>query len=233
MPLSYAFLSRAASAAALVVAAAGCAGPERLQSYVPPRAEVVSLVEWDYDDLRGGWRAEQAIGMDVLGADGERIGEIDNLIVGPDGVVRSAVIEIGEGIFGIGGTRLSVPWQEVEFGPGGASVPVDERNFRDYGLFRDVEAAAAPRSWKATELLDDYVRLAAGEAYGWVEDLVFDRQGRLEAVVVARDLEYGPGLYAFPYYGYPYGFDPGLGYYRLPYEPMEVVGVEPFDFGVI
>ena len=216
-----------------VAALSGCAEPAYLQTYVPPRAEIVSLAGWDYEGLRGGWRAEQALDMPVFGPGGERIGEIDNLIVGPDGGVRSAVIEVGEGFLGIGGTRLSVPWPNVDFVPGGARVPLSERDVRAYGLFEDVQVTEGPRSWKAAELLEDYVRLADGSGYGWVEDLVFDSHGRLQAVVVARDISHGPGLCAFPYYGYPYGFDPGLGYYRLPYGPLEIVGVEPFDYGVI
>ena len=56
------------------------------------------------------------------------------------------------------------------------------------------------------------------------------RDGQIAAVVVSPDVRWrSPGLYAYPYYGYGYGWHPGLGYYDLPYDRQETSSVKPFD----
>ena len=209
----------------------------------------IDLGEWDYEELyRSGWRAGQLIGANVIGQSGEEIGNVENIMIGPDGKVLSIIAEIG-GFLDIGDTHVNVPWNEVQFTSGAesAKVPVTEENLDQYSLFGDEEQlgrgaasrihrvddpATGPRVWRATELTGDYVRLQGGEAYGYVDDLIFNSDGTLRAVSVTRDIGYGTaGPYAYPYYGYGYGaFDPGLDYYGLPYAEGEVADVEPFDY---
>lgn len=213
---------------------AACADPPPLAEYVDPAVDVVSLSDWDYGGLRGGWAAEQLIGRQVVGAGGERIGEAENIVIGPEGRIASLVVAVDEGFLGIGGAHVSVPWSDVRLGAAEVRVPVSKANARQYGLFRESSGREGPRrSWKATELLDDYVRLRGGVEYGWVEDIIFSRGGEVQAVVVARDLPLGAGRYAVPYYGYGYGFDAGLGHYALPYGPAEFNRLPWFDYGFL
>ena len=52
--------------------------------------------------------------------------------------------------------------------------------------------------------------------YGYVQDLIF-RDGEVAATVVDRNAGYGTGgRYAYPYFGYNYGWYPGGRYYDLP-----------------
>ena len=209
----------------------------------------IDLGQWEYEELyRSGWRAGQLIGANVIGQSGEEIGNVENIMIGPDGKVLSIIAEIG-GFLDIGDTHVNVPWNEVRFTSGTESVkvPLTEENLDQYSLFGDEEQlgrgaasrihrlddpATGPRVWRATELTGDYVRLQGGEAYGYVDDLIFNRDGTLRAVSVTRDVGYGEaGPYAYPYYGYGYGaFDPGLDYYGLPYAEGEVAEVEPFEY---
>jgi sporulation protein YlmC with PRC-barrel domain len=55
---------------------------------------------------------EKFIGKDVYGMDGKKVGELDNLLIGPDGNVRAGVVEFG-GFLGIGEHRVAVPWNEL------------------------------------------------------------------------------------------------------------------------
>jgi hypothetical protein len=83
--------------------------------------------------------------------------------------------------------------------------------------------------WKASSLLDDYVLLENNEAYGYVDDLIFNSNAVLQSVVVtASNPDYDYGYYAYPWYGYGYpgyAWDPGLDYYSLPYTADEVAGI--------
>jgi sporulation protein YlmC with PRC-barrel domain len=209
----------------------------------------VDLRQWDYDELyKSGWRAGSLIGADVIGKAGEEIGNVENIMIGPNGKVLSIIAEIG-GFLDIGDTHVNIPWKEVQFTSGRESVtvPLTEDNLNQYSLFGDAEPLSrgvasqihrlddpptGPRVWRATELTGDYVRLKGGEGYGYVDDLIFDRDGTLKAVSVTRDIGAGEvGPYTYPYYGYGYdGFDPGLDYYGLPYDENEVGAVEPYDY---
>jgi hypothetical protein len=68
-----------------------------------------------------------------------------------------------------------------------------------------------------TELLGDYARLKTGQGYGHVEDVVFSQQGRMLAVLIARDAAAGSGTYAFKYPGQTGRWDAKMSYYGLPY----------------
>lgn len=58
-----------------------------------------------------GYRASRLVGAEVKNEQGERIGEIEDLVVSPDGKVTMAVIEVG-GFLGIGDRRVAIPMQQ-------------------------------------------------------------------------------------------------------------------------
>ena len=209
--------------------------------------EIVNLTAWQYDPLyTEGWRADWLLDNDVLGPTGEEIGEVEDLIIGPDGRILSLVAEVG-GFWDIGDTHVNIPWQEVVLGANFeyAQIPVSEETAEDYGMYvgRLTPTVAATdmvqvddvetgwRAWRARELIGDYAYLQDLADYGYVTDLVFDRAGELQAVVVEPDVGYG--VYeevAYPYYGYEYGWEPGYEYYELPYTEEEAAELEPFEY---
>ena len=166
----------------------------------------------------------------VYGETGEDIGEVSNIFVGPDDQIQSIVVEAG-GFLDIGDTHFRVPWDQVDLTAGteGVQVPVNEDNVEDFDLFGD-EPGTGPRSWRVSEVIGDYVRLEDGVNYGIVDDLIFDDAGELQSIVVNPSIGYGVGgYYAYPWYGYDYGFDPGADYYDLPYARDDIAGLEPLD----
>ena len=67
------------------------------------------------------------------------------------------------------------------------------------------------------------------QGYGYVDDLIFN-DGKIVAAVVDRDAGYGTrGRFAYPFYGYNYGWAPGNRYYDMPYNRDEATSIEPFD----
>jgi len=216
--------------------------------------EIVEISEWVYDPLYVDgvsveWMMDE---MEVLGAGGEEIGEVENVLFGADGQVLSIVAEVG-GLWDIGDTHISIPWDQVEIvGNESVVVPVTEETVDDYSLFTDayltaVEASAdiqevegdglgevttGPAIWRATELIGDYARLREAEEefvnYGFINDLIV-RDGKIAATVVSPDVGYGAsGYYAYPYYGSAWGVDDD--FYDLPYAREDVAELEPFEY---
>ena len=179
-----------------------------------------------------GWRASHMIDTPVRDADGEVIGEVHNLLVGPGGALRGVIVEAG-GFLDVGDTHFAVTWRQVELGPNLAylTVPVDEASIADFSLFGDDFAGAdisRTRTWKATELIGDYVVLKNGENYGLVTDLVFDQEGRLASLILGPDVAGDfDGPYSVPFDAA--SFDPGMNFYQAPYSREELAGLGVFE----
>ena len=214
---------------------------------------VVALNEWAYDDLySAGWTVETMFDeTEVIGPEGEQIGDVENVLIGADGQIMSVVVEVG-GFWDIGDTHVSVPWDEVTLGEtmDEITVPVTEENADDYSIFGprefffagdgdevaivDDSLFTGERVFKATELIGDYVYLTGDEEYGYVSDLVFDKNdGSMLAVLVDGSTIGDPGPYAYPYTGYHTDWHPGIVDLRLPYSAEEVTVVDTFDYAEI
>jgi sporulation protein YlmC with PRC-barrel domain len=215
-------------------------------------AEVRPLTGWNYEDLYAdGVSAEEFLDeVEVYGPTGEEIGDMEDLLISPEGEVIAIIAEVG-GFWDIGDTHVSVPYDEVEMVEGGAAVtiPVTEENAEDYdfmpGAFatEDVgqettpgvdDAIFAPRSWRASELIGDYARMRDGDTfvnYGYVSDLIL-KDGQVDGVVVQPMGAYGTGYRAYPYAGYDHGWgwDPGSPYYDMPYGMQTRDEVGDFDY---
>lgn len=231
-------LSLAITAVAIGSAGAYAASAQETAS-VRDEANIVKLSDFDVGQYRDGWLADTLRGSTVYGRGGDQVGTVQSIIVGTDGTVDRLVIETG-GFLDIGDKVFSVSWSEIDITPGedGIKAPnVSEDNLADFSLFNDRESAqTGPRSFRTTELIGDYVTLSGGEEYGYVRDLLFDREGKLQSIVVEPDVGYdSAGYYAYPYYGYgydySYDYDPGLDYYGLPYGANDLTDYEPFDYG--
>jgi len=216
------------------------------------QARTVEMSNWNYEELyRSGWRAENLMNADVIGRNGNEIGDVENIMISKDGKILSVIAEIG-GFLDIGDTHVSILWKQVQVASDGESirVPITEDNIKEYSFFGENglytkadtskkqqvsdDLTTGPRVWRATELMGDYVRLKNGTGYGYVDDLIFNKDGSLNAVVVTRDVGYGPaGPYAYPFYGYGYGFDPGLDYYTMPFAENEVARLDPYDYAAM
>ena len=218
--------------AAVTALTVGTAGPLAAQTDVVEQtdAEVVNLMDWDQTQLYQGWQVSELMDAEVIGAAGEEIGEVEDVLFSPDGSVDSIIVE-GGGIWDIGDTHFRVEWDQVTVNSmDSVTIPMTEETVEDFSVYRDWDDRAATRRWRATELIGDYATLKDVDQYGIVDDLIV-KDGQLEAVVVSPDVAYGTrGYYAYPYYGYGYGYEPGVDYYGLPYEEADIVDYDPFDY---
>lgn len=212
---------------------------------------VISLTGWDYNEIYADGRSIKNMLDDgvVYGPGGEEIGSVENVLFSTDGNVLSIIAQVG-GLWDIGDTHVNVPWDQVEIAGTRVTIPVTEETVDEYSLYADElitrqeatgsieqvddDVATAPRVWRATELIGDYVRVRDEDTlanYGYVEDLIV-RDTELAAVAVRPDVGWtgARGAYAYPYYGYGYGWYPGRPYYDMPYTVDEVGQAEQFDY---
>ncbi|MEX2479995.1 MAG: PRC-barrel domain-containing protein [Gammaproteobacteria bacterium] len=221
---------------------------QQTQQQVGQEPEIIALDTWNYDELYAdGWSLEEFVDeAEVRGPGGDEIGDIENVVFDEKNRITAVIAEVG-GFWDITDTHVAVPWDEVEVGAGleYVQIPVTEETVEDYPIYGeyslftedaanntrvvDDELATGPRLWKATEVLGDYALLADRAGYGYVEDLIIDDQGMVDAIVVSAASRYGPGSYAYPFYGYGYGFEPGDPWYDLRYDDSDVADLETFD----
>jgi PRC-barrel domain len=171
------------------------------------------------DALYEGWRSQQLISQQARRKNGDEIGIIRDLIIDADGRL-AAVLIAGGGTLNVPDTLYRIPWREVDLTPGQKGIAVDLSDGKrpHYALFPGTESVPTlPREFRLTEVLGDYARLQTGYGYGYVTDAVFDKEGRLIAVLISRDAASGGGTYAFPFPGTVGRWDPGASYYGLPF----------------
>jgi sporulation protein YlmC with PRC-barrel domain len=87
-------------------------------------AQAVQLVVVDVKALAKGYRASKLTGSSVTNDKGERIGTVDDLVVGADEPrVLFAILQVG-GFLGLGGHLVAVPYQSLHLdGAGKITLP--------------------------------------------------------------------------------------------------------------
>jgi len=193
---------------------------------VLPSAPTQAQDRWDYRPLYAGWRAGALIGADVQGLRGDELGAVRDLVVGADGQIRAAAVEVS-GMLGLGEAEFLVPWSEVEVGPDPDTVIVQAIDADVPGLIRNSAAIGrAAGAWRVSDLMGRPVHLGRRRAFGTVTDLVFGRDGVPLAVVIVPDGGAG-GPYAYPWALAT--VDQAFGVVRLPTTPEQLQALGPFD----
>ncbi len=218
---------------------------------VVAQEKVQVLTDWSYDSLYAdGWSVENMFDTtEIIGTNGEGIGDVENVIFSNDGKVLGIIAQVG-GFWDIGDTHVHVPWDEVNIGETiqKAQIPVTEENVDNYDVFGDYwggervnteadagttdvaddDLVAGPGIFKATDLIGSYAYLSDGMRYGYVSDIIVEN-GVISAIV-ADAATYGRrGYYAYPY-SYR-GISPmGRPHYNMLYNTTEIDAIENFDY---
>lgn len=173
------------------------------------------------ESLYQGWRASRLLDSFILSRDGKRLGQVRNLVVADNGQIEALLAEEA----GLG-TRpefvFRLPWSRVvkPVQPGAIIADLSDNRRRDFGLFSSTSDERPP-NFLISKVLGDYVRLQTGLGYGYVSDVVFDKHGKMHAILVAREAFAGGGTFAFPYPGQTGRWNAGMSYYGLPYVTLD------------
>lgn len=203
---------------------------------------IIDFENWNPEELyeSGGFLATDVMGGDVYGPDGNEIGIVSNLVIDQEEKIIGVIAEVG-GFWDLGDTHVAIPWSETSLSDDGLQTPIEEDNLEKYDLYGELsfvtkdelqrpiqvgeDVATGPRTWKITSLLDDYASMRGGIGYGYVDDIIFSGEGKIQAVVVqVRGADY-----AYPFYGYQRGWHPGYNTYVVPYDEDEVAQMPSFD----
>lgn len=105
--------ARSATEGAPPSVGSGAAGPHTLWPFQGGQTAFGDdrlLVE---GQVLGGFAISQLIDEDIEGADGEDVGEVEDVLVDQEGRVAAVVIEVG-GFLGIGEKKVAVPMSQVQ-----------------------------------------------------------------------------------------------------------------------
>jgi len=94
-----------------VLSALAAAPLSMAQTKMPSRAEPITGTFLSVQ-ASNQWLATQLIGLPVIGAGGEKIGSIDDLIVDQSGAIQAVMIDVG-GFLGIGAKDIAVSLQTM------------------------------------------------------------------------------------------------------------------------
>lgn len=259
LPITTSLLALATAPALAQDEVTGSVGSDTAVNQTTIQAEIVPLAGWQTEQpYQGGWSVDDLIGADVYTpASAMDQGDVKNVLFDTDGNILSIVAEVG-GLFELGDVHVNIPWDQVDYDPDEdrVIVPVTVENVGDYGLYSDEvvtsfaaagdimevsgdgagEVGTGPRVFRATDLLQDYVRIqdqGNWSNYGFIDDVIV-RDGSIAAVVVQPDVGWGrPNAYAYPYYGYGSGWTPGSPYYDLPYQRGDIEGLQPMESAAV
>lgn len=79
----------------------------------PMTGEATAAASFIGEQQDGNWLTSSLIGLEVTNPEGETLGKVAALEIGPDGQVVSVVIEAG-GFLGMGARQVAVPYEAVQ-----------------------------------------------------------------------------------------------------------------------
>ena len=100
------------------------ATPTLADDLTPQTAKTVTV---DVTKINNGYRASKIIGSNVVNAANEKIGSVDDLLVGRDDSVFYAIVSVG-GFLGIGTKLVAVPFETLKIGPDSLILPVGSKD---------------------------------------------------------------------------------------------------------
>jgi len=112
----------------LVVAAALLATPAFAQTTTAPQPGAPATMNQTINQTTTAqWRASKLIGVNVYNQQNEKLGEINELILSPNGQIAGAVIGVG-GFLGMGERDVMVPLNQLRFANEGSATTGSARD---------------------------------------------------------------------------------------------------------
>ncbi|MGZ6176257.1 MAG: PRC-barrel domain-containing protein [Candidatus Binataceae bacterium] len=105
--------------------AAAMASQSSLPAFAQGKPQTLTHVR--VDAVATGFRASKIVGATVINDLNERIGKIDDLIIGRDDRVPYAIVSVG-GFLGMGDKLVAIPFQDFQLYPDKTVLPGADRD---------------------------------------------------------------------------------------------------------
>lgn len=156
------------------------ATPLLAQTAAPtPRAEEMFYTQ------HGDWRASKLIGVKVINAAGETIGDINNLLIDKEHRVAAVAIGVG-GYLGMGERHVAVAFNALQL-----TRDANEQPQVHVNLTKEQIVAMPEWTWqpgtdqrRASKLIGSNVVNLAGDTVGDINELLIDKDGYVAAAVI-------------------------------------------------
>lgn len=103
----------AAFGLSLVVQAGGFAQPSQMQSPQQQTQSAVQKAQEAEQNVQAlASQGQKLIGKDVYGADNQRLGPVEDVVIGQDSKVNAVLVDIG-GFLGIGSKTVALPLEQL------------------------------------------------------------------------------------------------------------------------
>lgn len=208
--------------------------------------DTTPLGEWSYDKLYqdAGFTAHNLMEAGILDAESNKVGTVENVLLNEQDQIVAIIAQVGD-VWESGDTHLLIPWEEVEVAVKGLVTPISEEKADEYGLFKsryltrqdltstkqvEDKVSMSPSVWKVSDILDEFTNVDEGQGYGYVDNVLFTKEGKVQAVVIDAAINGGTETYALPFPGINQGWAPGLISYTLPYSESELLDVPAFEY---
>jgi sporulation protein YlmC with PRC-barrel domain len=171
------------------------ADPALPQAGRPPAAaapsarmrDPIDLVSWTRAARLSGYRAQALLGDEVTDFAGNRVGALREITVDSRRNATALIVEAG-GLLADADRYLRVPWRAARITGAGVSVPLADASVGSTRIPGSTGIMPVlPTELRMSELLQDAIEIDPGARYANVEDIVIDRTGKLQAIVVDVD----------------------------------------------
>jgi sporulation protein YlmC with PRC-barrel domain len=134
---------------------------------------------------RGDWRASKLIGTKVTNAAGEKIGDINDLLIDKNQMLASAVIGVG-GFLGMGERHAAFTFTTLQLTRDANNNPVVRADVTKEQIKAMPEWQWNPASgeWRTSKLMGAKVTNTSGETIGDISDLLINQDSKAAAAVI-------------------------------------------------
>ncbi len=116
-------IARLLSASALALSLASPALAQEQNAAAPKVVTTQESPAVTQQSIRDLMPASSLIGKSAVGAQGEDIGSVNDILISPDGRVNAAVVDVG-GFLGLGERQVAVEWDAITINPAEEQVMV-------------------------------------------------------------------------------------------------------------
>ena len=169
-------------AAALSIA---CAVPTMAQTTVVPPTTTTKSPDIFYAPVqRGEWRASKLVGIKVINAAGETVGDINNLLIDKERKIAAVIIGVG-GYVGVGERHAAVTFNALQLSRDANDQAIVRVNLTKDQLTAMPEWTWQPgNDWRSSKLIGAKVVNMGGETVGDINELLIDKEGYIAGAII-------------------------------------------------